>query len=58
MASNKSEYKGNPMMALFDGEEEPEYPFRFGLKKAKLVLDNIDAIREFVEENETDSKTE
>lgn len=44
----ESEFKGNPMIVL-KNDEEDKYPFQFGLKKAKLVLENIDAIKKFVE---------
>ena len=47
------EFKGHPMIALLKDEDD-EYPFRFGVGKAKLILENIDAIRKFVEENEDD----
>jgi hypothetical protein len=45
---SESEYKGNPMIVL-KATEEDKFPFQFGLKKAKLVLENIDAIKKFVE---------
>jgi hypothetical protein len=44
---SESEYKGNPMIVLKNSEED-KFPFQFGLKKAKLVLENIEAIKEFV----------
>jgi len=44
---SESEYKGNPMIVIKTSEED-KYPFQFGLKKAKLILENIDAIKEFV----------
>ena len=33
---------------------DDEYPFKFGVGKAKLILENIDAIKEFVEENDNE----
>jgi hypothetical protein len=45
---SESEYKGNPMIVLKNSEED-KFPFQFGVKKAKLVLENIEAIRQFVE---------
>lgn len=44
----ESEFKGNPMIVL-KNDEEDKYPFQFGVKKAKLVLENIDDIKKFVE---------
>jgi hypothetical protein len=46
--ASESEYKGNPMIVLKNSEED-KFPFQFGLKKAKLVLENIEAIKKFVE---------
>lgn len=47
MAANESEYKGNPMIVLTQGPED-KFPFQFGLKKAKLILDHLDDIKQFV----------
>ncbi len=44
------EYKGNPILVIKRNEED-KYPFSFGVNKARLVLDNLDAIKKFVEEN-------
>ena len=44
----ESEFKGNKMIVLKNTEDD-QFPFQFGLKKAKLVLENIDAIKAFVE---------
>jgi len=44
----ESEYKGNPMIVLKNSAED-KFPFQFGVKKAKLVLENIEAIRKFIE---------
>ena len=46
-----AEYKGRPVIKLMHEEDDP-YPFTFGLAKAKLILENIDAIKKFVKENE------
>jgi hypothetical protein len=48
---SESEFKGNPMIVI-KLDEEDKYPFQFGVKKAKLILENIDAIKKFVEKNE------
>ncbi len=45
---SESEFKGNPMLVI-KASEEDQYPFQFGVKKAKLVLENIDAVKKFVE---------
>jgi len=45
-----SEYKGNPIIELLLFEED-EKPFRFGWKKANLILENIEEIKKFVEDN-------
>ncbi len=46
----ESEFKGNPMIVLKNSEED-KFPFQFGVKKAKLVLENIEAIKKFVEKH-------
>ena len=48
---SESEFKGNPMIVLKYNEED-KFPFQFGVKKAKLVLENIEAIKKFVEKHE------
>ena len=47
------EYRDKPIIVLFRDEDD-EYPFKFGVGKAKLILENIDAIKEFVEENDNE----
>jgi hypothetical protein len=42
------EYKGNKLICLNPGSK---YPFSFGLGKAKMILENIEAIKKFVESN-------
>lgn len=44
---SESEFKGNVMIVLKNSEED-QYPFQFGVKKAKLVVENIEAIKQFV----------
>lgn len=46
----KSDYKGNPILEL-RWQEHDERPFRFGNNKAKLILECIEDIEQFVEEN-------
>jgi hypothetical protein len=45
------EYKGNPVIVL-KRDEDDRYPFSFGLSKAKLILEALEKIREFVEQHE------
>jgi hypothetical protein len=47
MPAGESEYKGNPMLVLTQGPED-RFPFQFGLKKAKLILEHLDDIKAFV----------
>ena len=44
------EFKGNLVISL-KANEEDRYGVTFGLTKAKLILDNVDNIRKFYEEN-------
>jgi hypothetical protein len=48
---SESEYKGNPMLVIKNNEED-KFPFQFGVKKAKLILENIENIKKFVEKFE------
>ncbi len=43
------EYKGQPIIVLSRNEND-KYPFQFGIGKAKLILENLDAIKRFAEE--------
>ncbi len=47
----EAEFKGNPMIVLKNSEED-RYPFQFGLKKAKLVIEHIEDIKKFVTKND------
>jgi hypothetical protein len=40
------EYKGNKLLCLNPGDR---FLFSFGLNKAKLILNNLDIIKKFVE---------
>ena len=46
----KGEYKGRPLIIIKRNEDD-KYPFSFGVSKAKLILENIEEIKKFVEEN-------
>ena len=48
--ASESEFKGNPMLVLKNSAED-RFPFQFGLKKAKLILDHIEDIKKFVEKH-------
>lgn len=48
-----SEFKGNKMITLFkekDEEDKAKWPFSFGKNKAKLIVENYDAIKQFADE--------
>ena len=47
----RSEFKGKPVLVI-KRDENDQYPFSFGLSKAKLILENIDEIKKFVSEAE------
>jgi hypothetical protein len=50
MSVEISDYNGNPVIIL-KKDENDKYPFRFGVKKAQLILDNIETIKKFVKDN-------
>ena len=43
------EFKGNKMIKLATDEND-KYPFSFGVRKAKIILANIEDIKKFVEQ--------
>ena len=47
----RTSFKG---MSLFQIYRTPEdmYPFQMGVRKAQLVLDHIDELKKFVEDNQ------
>lgn len=53
-----SEFKGKPMIEvlLYIDKDGQERWFGFGLSKAKAILNNVNAIRAFVEKNDTYGK--
>jgi len=51
MVAERSEYKGNPMIVL-KANEDDRYPFQFGYRKAKLIIDHLEDIQKFVADNE------
>lgn len=44
------EFKGNKLIKLKRSEED-QYPFQFGKGKARLIVENFDAIKAFAEED-------
>ena len=51
MIIEKTEYKGQPVLILKRNEND-RYPFSFGMSKARLILEAIEDIKKFVDENE------
>jgi hypothetical protein len=45
-----SEFKGNKVIVL-KRDENDKYPFSFGIAKAKLILQHIEDIKKFAEDN-------
>lgn len=43
------EFKGNKMLIIKRNEED-KFPFQFGKNKAKLIVENYEAIKTFAEE--------
>jgi len=50
----RSEFKGKPVL-IIRRDENDKYPFTFGLSKARLILENLEEIKRFVEENEKEA---
>ena len=50
MSVQYGEFKGNKLIKLIRDEDD-QYPFQFGVEKARLIVENIDAIKKFVEES-------
>ena len=44
-----AEYKGHKLIVL-KGDVDSKFPFSFGKSKAKLIVENLDAIKAFAEE--------
>ena len=51
MVVERSEFKGKPMLVLKRADDD-KFPFSFGQSKAKLIVENIEEIKKFVEECE------
>jgi len=55
MTTEIGEFKGNKTISLLsesDDKSKGFYPFTFGVNKAKLIVENFDDIKKFVEDNE------
>ncbi|MFZ5800270.1 MAG: hypothetical protein ACOY3D_02695 [Candidatus Omnitrophota bacterium] len=46
----RGEFKGKPIIILKRNADD-QYPLSFGLSKARLIIENLDEIKKFVEEN-------
>lgn len=42
-------YNNNPVISLPDGSK---FGFTFGVKKAKVIMDNLEHIKKFIEDND------
>lgn len=49
MVAEYDEFKGHKLIVL-KRDENDQFGFRFGKTKAKLIVDNIDEIKKFAEE--------
>jgi hypothetical protein len=47
---SESEFKGKPMLVI-KATPEDKFPFQFGLKKAKLILEHVEEIKKFVDKH-------
>ncbi len=50
MVAKISDFKGHKVITLSVNEDD-KYPFTFGIAKAKLILENLDEIKKFVNES-------
>jgi hypothetical protein len=46
----RGEYKGKPLLVI-KRDENDKYPFSFGISKAKMIVENFEEIKKFVQEN-------
>jgi hypothetical protein len=49
----RTEFKSKPVLILKRTEDD-KYPFSFGMGKAKLIVENYEAIQAFVKENSSE----
>ena len=46
----EGEYQGKAMLIIRNAQQD-KFPFQFGLKKAKLILEHLEDIKKFVEKH-------
>jgi hypothetical protein len=46
----EGEYRGSAMLIIRNTSQD-KFPFQFGLKKAKLILEHLEDIKKFVEKH-------
>jgi formate dehydrogenase assembly factor FdhD len=49
-------YKGENIIVLSRSETD-RFPFSFGYRKAKLIVEHIEEIKKFIEEEEANERT-
>jgi hypothetical protein len=49
MVISYEDYKGNKLIVLKRNEQD-EFPFKFDKNKARLIMENLEAIKEFAED--------
>ena len=54
-AAIQGEYKGSPTITIFVSNNE-NFKFTFGLGKAKAIVEYLDDIKKFIEENDKKEK--
>jgi hypothetical protein len=55
MVVEYSEYKGHKLIVL-KRETDSKFPFSFGKNKAKLIVENFEAVKAFAEEEDEAKK--
>ncbi len=53
MVVEYDEFKGNKMIVLKRTEDD-RFPFRFGKNKARLLVENFEAVKKFAEEEDAE----
>ena len=48
----EGDYRGNVMLIIRQTPQD-KFPFQFGLKKAKLILEHVEDIKKFVQSHPT-----
>jgi len=48
----EGDYKGNAMLIIRQTPQD-KFPFQFGLKKARLILEHLEDIKKFVQKHPT-----